>query len=593
MRVLFPLLEEEIEVSQDSLVSDVCASIGLPLNLVCGGKGRCKKCLVNIKENGEMKEVLACQYSVSDGMEIYASREQAASQILETSSNSDLPFDPIVKCYSLNYTDLVTPMCTYDLDVLRKLIPQTIDTPDYSVLKHFSEVYFLEGYEKLHVIVSGNRIIDFIPSNEDEKPIYGIAFDIGTTSVVGYLYDIASGCLLNQHSMLNKQIAFGGDVISRIDYAGEGPESLHKIYEAIMETLAEIITQVCKKASVDTNDIYQTVYCGNSTMAHLFLELNPKHLGLAPFLGFCKDAISLKGMDTPLPINPKGTVTFMPLLGGFVGADTTAVLLGLPRDKKMRLMIDLGTNGEIAVGNCDKYYVASTACGPALEGAGLTMGMRGTTGAIEKVGCENGKITYSVIGKTAPQGFCGSGIVDAIAMLFREGLIAKRGNFIKGDALDAHPMKNRFGVDENNQRYFKIVTARENPEGKDIIITQKDVRAVQLAKAAIYTGCCLLSENYGIKGSDLEEIVIAGAFGNYIDVHNAQFIGLLPKIEDVPVRSIGNGAGTGAQLYLLSKEEAAICNAIPTITTHIELATDPKFVDTYMMNTMFGDNVMI
>ena len=154
-------------------------------------------------------------------------------------------------------------------------------------------------------------------------------------------------------------------------------------------------------------------------------------------------------------------------------------------------------------------------------------------------------------------------------------------------------MKNRFGVDENNQRYFKIVTASENPEGKDIIITQKDVRAVQLAKAAIYTGCCLLSENYGIKGSDLEEIVIAGAFGNYIDVHNAQFIGLLPKIEGVPVRSIGNGAGTGAQLYLLSKEEADICNAIPTITTHIELATDPKFVDTYMMNTMFGDNVMI
>ena len=256
-------------------------------------------------------------------------------------------------------------------------------------------------------------------------------------------------------------------------------------------------------------------------------------------------------------------------------------------------MIDLGTNGEIAVGNCDKFYVASTACGPALEGAGLTMGMRGTTGAIEKVGCENGKITYSVIGKTAPQGFCGSGIVDAIAMLFREGLIAKRGNFIKGDALDAHPMKNRFGVDENNQRYFKIVTASEHPEGKDIIITQKDVRAVQLAKAAIYTGCCLLSENYGIKGSDLEEIVIAGAFGNYIDVHNAQFIGLLPKIEGVPVRSIGNGAVTGAQLYLLSKKEADICNAIPTITTHIELATDPKFVETYMMNTMFGDNVMI
>ncbi|MEG0378142.1 MAG: ASKHA domain-containing protein, partial [Eubacterium sp.] len=348
-----------------------------------------------------------------------------------------------------------------------------------------------------------------------------------------------------------------------------------------------------QKSEIDTMDIYATVYCGNSTMAHLFLELNPKHLGLAPFIGFSKDAVSMKGADLPLPVNPKGTITFMPLLGGFVGADTTAVLLGLPRDKKMRLMIDLGTNGEIAVGNCDKYYVASTACGPALEGAGLTMGMRGTAGAIEKVNCIDGIITCNVIGKTAPKGFCGSGIVDAIAMLFKEGLIAKRGNFIKGDALDAHPLKDRFGVTEENQRYFVVVKAEDNPEGKDIIITQKDIRAVQLAKAAIYTGCCLLAENYGIKGSDLEEIVLAGAFGNYIDVDNAQYIGLLPKIENVPVRSIGNGAGTGAQLYLLSQLEAEVCNTIPDITTHIELATDPKFTETYMMNTMFGDNVMM
>lgn len=592
MQVYFPLLDEQVDVSSDATVGTACDAVGLPLNLVCGGNGTCKKCLVTIKENGNVQEVLGCQYPVSEKMEIFISRERAASQILETTSNSDLPFDPHIKCYSLNYSDLVTPMCTYDLDVLRKLIPQSIEAPAFSILKQLSEVYFLKEYTTLHVIFSGNKIIDFIPSN-DEKCLYGVAFDIGTTSVVGYLYDLINGCLVNQYSMLNKQISYGGDVISRIDYAGTGTDELHKIHGAIMDTLAEIINALCQKSEISTKDIYATVYCGNSTMAHLFLGLNPKHLGLAPFIGFSKDAVSMKGAELPLPVNPKGTITFMPLLGGFVGADTTSVLLGLPRDKKMRLMIDLGTNGEIAVGNCDKYYVASTACGPALEGAGLTMGMRGTAGAIEKVNCVDGIITCKVIGKTAPKGFCGSGIVDAIAMLFKEGLIAKRGNFIKGDALEAHKMKDRFGITEEKQRYFIIVRAEDNPDGKDIIITQKDIRAVQLAKAAIYTGCCLLAENFGIKGSDLEEIVIAGAFGNYIDVYNAQYIGLLPKIENVPVRSIGNGAGTGAQLYLLSQQEAAVCNAIPDITTHIELATDPKFTETYMMNTMFGDNVMM
>ncbi|MEG0378914.1 MAG: ASKHA domain-containing protein, partial [Eubacterium sp.] len=330
-----------------------------------------------------------------------------------------------------------------------------------------------------------------MPSNS-EVPIYGIAFDIGTTSVVGFLYNLKDGCLVNQYSILNKQITYGGDVISRIDFSSNNPENLKKIHQTLIDTLAEIINTLCERSMINSQSIYSTVYCGNSTMQHLFLELNPKHLGLAPFIGHSKDAVTLSASQFGLPINPNAAVTFMPLLGGFVGADTTAVLLGLPRDKKMRLMIDLGTNGEIAVGNHDKYYVASTACGPALEGAGLTMGMRGTTGAIEKVICENGKIHVKVIGKTAPKGFCGSGIVDAIAVLFREGIIAKRGNFIKGDALDAHPMRSRFGVDESGQRYFIIVTAEDNPDHKDIVITQKDIRAVQLAKAAIYTGCCLL-----------------------------------------------------------------------------------------------------
>ncbi|MDO4288679.1 MAG: ASKHA domain-containing protein [Eubacterium sp.] len=592
MRIHFPLLDETIELPAESKVSDACAAVDLPLNLVCGGKGKCKKCLVTIKDQEGMREVLGCMTPIAEEMEIYISRERAASQILETSANDALPFNPALKAYTLPYDKLSFPLCGYIYDGLKTLLPEGIQPLSYAMAKKLSEVAYLEDYSFLQVVCHQDEIIDLVPLRE-ERSIYGIAFDIGTTSVVGYLYDLGTGVLRNQYSTLNKQIAFGGDVISRIDYAGESPAHLAEIHRYIIDTLTEITQNLCTKSSVDALDIYNMVLCGNSTMQHLFLEISPMHLGLAPFVGTSKESVRLSGETFGLPMNPRGIVSFMPLLGGFVGADTTAVLLGLPRDKKLRLMIDLGTNGEIAVGNADKYYVASTACGPALEGAGLTMGMRGTAGAIEKISVKDGKIQCKIIGDVPAQGFCGSGIVDAVAMLFREGAIAKRGNFIKGDALDAHPMKNRFGTDDAGQRYFKIITAAEHPEGKDIIITQKDIRSVQLAKAAIYTGCCLLAENYGLKGSDLEEIVIAGAFGNYIDVNNAQFIGLLPKIDGVPIRSIGNGAGTGAQLYLLSQEEMAVCDAIPKVTTHIELATDPKFTNAYMQNMLFGDNLMI
>lgn len=591
MKIYFPLLETDLDVSSEQTVAQVCEMAGVPLNLVCGGKGSCKKCIIRIKEKGVFSEVLACQYPVSDGMEIYLSKERAASQILEVSANKDLPFHPSVKCYPLNYSDLNTPLGTYDMDVIRRLLPERVKPLSYTALKRLEATYFLEDYTYLNVVVEKDQIIDFVPS-QSPLVIYGIAFDIGTTSVVGYLYNMNSGCLVTQYSMLNKQIAFGGDVISRIDYASASEAHLKKIQQAILDTIAEIIENLKNEAQIDESQIYQTVYCGNSTMCHLFLGINPIHLGMAPFIGYTKDAVSLPAAELHLPLNPRGTVTFLPLLGGFVGADTAAVLLSLPRDGKMRMMIDLGTNGEIAVGHAKRYFVASTACGPALEGAGITMGMRGTTGAIEKVNCENGKIHVSVIGNTAPKGFCGSGIIDTIAMLLKEGLIADKGNFIKGDALEQHPMKARFGTDENNQRYFIIVTADENPEGRDIIITQKDIRAVQLAKAAIYTGCCLLMENYGIRPKELTEIVIAGAFGNYIDIEHAQYIGLLPEIEGVPVRSIGNGAGTGSQLFLLSEEEAAACAHLTEVTTHIELATDPNFTNTYMMNTIFRSELM-
>jgi len=592
IHVFFPFLDKTISIEDNKTVADACALAGFPQNLVCGGKGTCKKCLITIRENGHIIEVLSCQHPVSEDMHILISKEAALTQILETSSNATLPFDPRINVFSIPYTELKTEMCSFDLETIRNALDLHVAIHSLDILKKIPEVFHLKNKKLLNFVVCDSEIIDMIPSDVPFTA-YGVAFDIGTTSVVGYLYDLTTGVLVNQYSTLNKQISFGGDVISRIEFASGSSEDLKKIQDSIIDTVNMILSNLCKESDIAPEAIYDCVFCGNSTMSHLFLGLNPHHLGLSPFTGITKDMVTLAASELNISMNPFGRITFLPLLGGFVGADTTAVLLGLPRDENFRLMIDLGTNGEIAVGNFHRFTVASTACGPALEGAGIHMGMRGTTGAIEKITLVDNKIKCQVIGNGAPLGFCGSGIIDAIALLLREGLVYDRGNFIKGNDLDAHPFKDHFGIDETGQRYFVIVKKEENPNGSEMIITQKDVRQVQLAKAAIYTGCCLLTKHFGIEGRQLKEIVLAGAFGNYIDVNNAQFIGLLPKIEGVPIRSIGNGAGTGVQLFLLSKEEIIQCEQIPGITTHVELATDPEFSNAYMMNTTLGKNMLI
>ncbi|MBU4437977.1 MAG: DUF4445 domain-containing protein [Firmicutes bacterium] len=592
IRIFFPLLDKSIMVEAGKTVAEACALVGFPQNLVCGGKGTCKKCLVTIRENDLVSEVLGCQHIVSQDMSILISKEAALSQILETTDNDELSFNPKTRIVSIPFSQLKTEMCSYDLETIRKVLDLPVTMSSIKVLQKSSEIFHQKNFAFMNFVLFNNEIIDLVPSNE-EINAYGVAFDIGTTSVVGYLYDLTNGVLIHQYSSLNKQISFGGDVISRIDYASTSHENLTNIQRAIIETVNNILSNLFYESKITAEAVYDCVFCGNSTMAHLFLGLNPLHLGLSPFTGVSRDTVTLNAEELNININPLGKITFLPLLGGFVGADTTAVLLGLPKDDAYRLMIDLGTNGEIAVGNHNKYFVASTACGPALEGAGIHMGMRGTTGAIEKITLVDNEIQCHVIGDAPPLGFCGSGIIDAIAFLFREKLIYDRGNFIKGEDLDNHPLKDRFGIDETNQRYFTFVRHADNPNGKEMIITQKDVRQVQLAKAAIFTGCFLLTEKFGIKGHDLKEITLAGAFGNYIDIKNAQFIGLLPKIEGVPIRSIGNGAGTGSQLFLLSQDEAKRCEEIPKNTTHIELATDPNFSNLYMQNTTLGQNEMI
>lgn len=595
MKVSFPLLDSEIEIEDGALVSDACARAGAPLNLVCGGNGTCNKCRVDVVEGGQGKNVLGCQYPVSEGMEILVTAETSLHQLLETTSSERVVFKPRIHDITVNYSDLVTPMGSYDFgrlaQVLREQAGVTVKNPTFDMVRLLNTCYRGVGAKQLNVILSGLEIIDLVPA-DGRIPLYGLAVDIGTTSVVAFLYNLTNGRLIGHRSKLNSQIVFGADVINRIDHASKNILNRRAERDAIEDTINELIAELCGEFSVKPESIYEAAYCGNSTMQHLFLGINPEALGHSPFTGVISQEVELRGDQSGININPNGRHVFMPLLGGFVGADTTACLLELPADGKMRMMLDLGTNAEVTLGIDSRTLTASTACGPALEGAGLSQGMRATAGAIEAVSYEDGGFVIQVIGGADPVGYCGSGIIDIVAVLLELGVITPRGGFIKGSKLENHPLHDRIRTNEEGQRYFVLVPAEDNPAGVEIIITQMDVRAIQLAKAAIYTGCTLLFRIYGLEPSDIDEICLAGAFGNYINIKNGQSIGLLPKIEGVPVRSMGNGAGLGVQRYLLSTEERSRADGIRRHTTHVELAEDPSFREVYVQSMNFEVNLL-
>jgi uncharacterized 2Fe-2S/4Fe-4S cluster protein (DUF4445 family) len=594
MKASFPLLDLELEIQEGVRVSDACRMAGAPLDLVCGGNGTCDKCRVDIVADGVRRSVLGCQHKVSEGMQILVSPERARHQLLESINEGDIDFTPLLRAVAIDRSAMATPMGSYDFLCMQEAIKGAagieVDVPDRVVLKAFSRAFRSEQ-PIINAVLHGNELIDVMAS-EKEAPLYGIAVDIGTTSVVAFLYDMTSGALLGHCSQINEQSAFGADVISRIEHTNRVEEGLLQEQRAIATTIEKLVERVCRRCCVDREFIYEAVYCGNSTMQHLFMGFSPKPLGRSPFVGVVSQEVRAPESDMSIGIAPQGVHAFMPLLGGFVGADTTACLLELPDDGKVRMMIDLGTNCEVALGDGERIMVASTACGPALEGAGLSAGMRATAGAIERVSFSQGRFAVDVIGGVEPQGFCGSGIIDMVALLLQEGVVNRKGAFVKGSKLEVHPLRNRIRESEDKGRYFVLVDESEYDGNREVSITLKDIRAIQLAKAAIATGCTILARQYGIKPADISEICLAGAFGNYIDIACAQAIGLIPCVEGVPVRSLGNGAGLGVQRFLRSAATRERAESIRRKTTHIELADNPDFTDVYLNSMAFGVNEM-
>lgn len=433
---------------------------------------------------------------------------------------------------------------------------------------------------------------DFRP--ETGRKGFGAAFDIGTTTVVGMLWDLEQGCQIAACGRTNPQNEFGMDVISRITYCGEQTENLAILQRKIMDCLNEIIKELCERAGIQRKEILKMTVCGNTTMAHLFAGYSPKTLALAPFApAYAGTLVWTAGKGGPgngvnpgaeLGIAEAGIVLLLPNIAGHVGGDITAGLAAsrFLEKKDLTVFIDIGTNGEIALTDGTHRYACSTAAGPAFEGAAIRHGTRAAAGAIEKVHIKDGEVFFKTIDQQPAQGICGSGLIDAMAQMLKNRLIKKSGRLISADEADKAGLDPKFKerlVTSGKERQF-VLAWRENNE--DIVITQSDIREVQLAKGAIAAGIKLLLDKVGKSACDIREVMVAGAFGNYIDQESAVTIGLLPDIEGDRIHFMGNAAGCGVSMALASDRELEIMKKVPELVEHVELASKENFQEAYM-----------
>jgi uncharacterized 2Fe-2S/4Fe-4S cluster protein (DUF4445 family) len=429
------------------------------------------------------------------------------------------------------------------------------------------------------------EILAVFPGRQEEA--WGLAVDIGTTTVAGYLCSLATGSIAAVGSLMNPQVAFGEDVISRITYATEHPGGLAKLHGAIIGGLNGLIRSVTAEAGLAPEDLLDLTVVGNTAMHHLFLGIDPASLGRAPFPPAIHRSLDLKARDLGIAVHAGATVHVLPIEAGFVGADNVGVLVAEEPDRReeISLIIDVGTNGEMNLGNRCRLLSTSCATGPALEGAHIRFGMRAAPGAIERVRIDpqTREVTFQVIGQDDGQsesgrpgalGLCGSGIIDAVAELFRAGVVDRTGRFREGIATP------RLRRDDDGRMEFVIAWPAQTALGRAITLTQQDVRSVQLAKGALYTGAKLMMKTMGI--DRIDRVVLAGAFGSHIDKISALRLGMFPDCDPAAILSVGNAAGDGARFALLNREARRKAEAVARKTEHLELNLLPEFQEAFL-----------
>jgi len=604
----YKIIEKKVE-SGTNLI-DFMRIHSLDINSPCGGHGTCGKCRVKVnglKDDPTIEETkllgeeaitkgyrLACYNNITSDIEVYIENTgDNSAKIITEGRSRVIKIQPLI---TKKFVELTLPDIHDQSDDLSRLFINNSDDKNdkiksaYSLnfLRNLPETFRKENFKITTVIMDENIIA--VESGDTTSELYGIAVDIGTTTVAGYLIDLATGDKLDVYSSLNPQKKYGADVISRINYTMEFPDSLENMNDAIITCLNNIVDFFISRNNIAIENIYTIVLVGNTTMIHFLLKISAKYIASAPFIPVTTSMHKIIASELGININIGGIAVIFPAVAAYIGADTVAAVMssGMYASNKISLLVDLGTNGEIVLGNNEWLYSCSAAAGPAFEGANIRNGIAGIKGAIDKVELVP-KIKITTIGNKKAIGICGSGIVDVIAGMLSVGIIDETGRILMDESdnniKDRHLLERLVTIDGLNA--FLILKSEDSDLDTDIAITQKDVRELQNAKAAIAAGIKVLIQRAGIKTNDIDKVYLAGGFGSYINIDNALKIGLFPKELEGKVESIGNAAGEGAIEGLISEKMLKKADVIKNEIKYIELSACPEFMDEYIESMMF------
>ncbi|MFN3966440.1 MAG: ASKHA domain-containing protein [Endomicrobiia bacterium] len=609
----------QIEVKEDTDLLTAIIKAGISIRSTCGGHGTCGTCKVKIKKGSystrpthwiteeEKKNgyVLACQTQIKSDLEIEIPHETRIQKIqavgeeissfrettLEFPEEKKYLFSPIAKKIFLklpkpNLEDNIPDFERIKREITKNLKEEEIkiEMPILRSLCHFIRQVNWELTVSIVELNNEIEIIQLEPGNTSGE-IYGIALDIGTTTVVIYLVDLNTGSVLSAKATYNKQISFGDDIISRIIYSEE--KGIKKLNQAVCDTVNTIIDSIVKENKISKDKILAIQAAGNTTMTHLFLGIPPEFIRKEPYIPVTNFPQTVKASELGININPRGIISCLPGVASYIGGDITAGVLasGIEDSSEVSLLVDLGTNGEIVLGNKDWLISASCSAGPAFEGVGIKCGIRATDGAIQRIKIENGKIEYSTISDKKPKGICGSGLIDIPAEFLKNGIINRAGKF----NLNEKNLKlyyDRMRKNEDDEYEFVIVKKEETETEKDIVITESDISNLIRSKGAIFLGIYVLLQEMDIRFEDVKKIYISGGLGTYLDIEKAIFIGLLPDLPCERFNFIGNSSIKGAKMCLLSREARLKSKEIAKKMTYIDLSLNPKFMNEYT-STLF------
>lgn len=598
--ITFMPRDTKIIVNSGDTIKEAIITANLEFDFPCAGRGTCGKCRIRILDKVitptqteiillSKKEIsegvhLACQTEIHDNFTVLLNTAKSLIyNILLSTFQRAFTLEPLIKKIYIEVDLPTLDNPKSDVQRLReKLELKNINyknlTIQISVLSQLSTT-LREALHHITVVTNETKILGIEKGNTTNKML-GIAFDIGTTTIVGYLMDLYTGKELAVSSSLNPQVKFGADVISRITYSNQNENGLKIMQSAILKAIDTLIGDTVDKSGMSRNEIYSITIVGNTCMHHLFLGLNPRYIAATPYIPVISEPIELSSEELNLHINTAGRIFVLPNISGFVGADTVGVVLATEMDKSndIKLAIDIGTNGEIVLGSSKKLVSCSAAAGPAFEGAQISCGMRGSNGAIDHVTFKD-KLSYTTVGGEKPQGICGSGILDTIAGLVELGIINKRGKLLSPDELtdSAEKIYGKYIFDNDGTNTFLLVPKSETKHGRPIMITQHDISSFQLAKGAISAGINVLIEECGVTIDDIKEVLLAGAFGNYLDPHSACVIGLIPRKLESKIKMVGNAAGAGSKLALLSRIEYNRSGTITNMIKYVELGAYKRF----------------